>query len=133
MSLKGRCYGRRVRSPELTMRDEPRCAALLRRLAVSDDGTLGSIFDGELTDLEDSDLGDKARALVRLAALIAVDAGVPSYQWAVSVARAAGIRDDQVTGVLLSVAPVVGSARVASAAPGLASALGYELDDPDPS
>ena len=82
------------------MRDEPRCAALLRRLAVSDDGTLGSIFDGELTDLEDSDLGDKARALVRLAALIAVDAGVPSYQWAVSVARAAGIRDDEVTGVL---------------------------------
>ena len=101
--------------------------------AVSADGTLGSIFDGELTDLEASGLGDKARALVRLAALIAVDAGVPSYQWAVSVARAAGIRDDQVTGVLLSVAPVVGSARVASAAPGLASALGYELDDPDPS
>ena len=39
--------------------------------------------------------------------------------------------DDEVTGVLMSVAPIVGIARVASAAPELASALGYELDVPD--
>ena len=57
------------------MRDEPGCAGLLRRLAVSDDGTIGSIFAGEITDLEDSELGDKTRALVRLAALIATEPG----------------------------------------------------------
>jgi 4-carboxymuconolactone decarboxylase len=113
------------------MTDEPGCAELLRRLAVSDDGTIGSIFAGEITDLENSELGDKTHALVRLAALIATESGAPSYQWAVSVARAAGVRDDEVTGVLMSVAPIVGIARVASAAPALAAALGYELDVPD--
>ena len=57
------------------MREEPESAGLLRRLAVSDDGTIGSIFAGEITDLENSELGDKTRALVRLAALIATDGG----------------------------------------------------------
>ena len=104
------------------MREEPESAGLLRRLAVSDDGTIGSIFAGEITDLENSELGDKTRALVRLA---------PSYQWAVSVARATGVSDDEIASVLMSVAPIVGIARVASAAPVLASALGYELDGAD--
>ena len=106
------------------MSDEPECAGLLRRLAVSDDGTIGSIFAGEITDLENSELGDKAHALVRLAALIATDSGAPSYQWAVSVARAAGVTDDEVAGVLMSVAPIVGMARVASAAPGARDSVG---------
>ena len=113
------------------MTEEPECAVLLRRLAVSDDGTLGSIFAGEITDIENSELGDKPRALIRLAALIASQSAAPSYQWAVSVARAAGVSDDEVAGVLMTVAPIVGIARVASAAPALASALGYELDVAD--
>ena len=111
--------------------EEPESAGLLRRLAVSDDGTIGSIFAGEITDLEHSELGDKTRALVRLAALIATDGAAPSYQWAVSVARATGVSDDEVASVLMSVAPIIGIARVASAAPALASALGYELDGAD--
>ena len=93
------------------MREEPESAGLLRRLAVSDDGTIGAIFAGEITDLESSELGDKTRALVRLAALIATESAAASYQWAVSVARAAGVSDDEVAGVLLSVAPIVGIAR----------------------
>ncbi len=110
------------------MRDEPGCAGLLRRLAVSDDDTIRSIFAGEITEVEKSALGDKTRAVVRLAALIATESAAPTYQWAVNGARAAGVRDDEVAGVLMSVAPIVGIARVASAAPVLASALGYELD-----
>ena len=113
------------------MTDEPGCARLLRRLAVSDDGAIGSVFAGEITDLENSELGDKTRALVRLAALIASESAASSYQWAVSVARAAGVSDDEVAAVLVSVAPIVGLARIASAAPLLAAALGYELDPPD--
>ncbi len=100
--------------------EEPKCAELLRRLAVSDEGTIGSVFAGEITDLESSELGDKTRALARLAALVATESAAPSYQWAVSVARAAGVSDDEVVGVLVSVGPIVGIARVASAAPALA-------------
>ena len=113
------------------MRDEPSCAGLLRRLAVSDQGTIGSIFADEITGLDESQLGGKTHALVRLAALIATESAAPTYQWAVSVAHAAGVSDDEVVGVLLGVAPIVGIARVASAAPMLASALGYDLDVAD--
>ena len=77
-----------------------------------------------------STLGEKTQALLRIAALIAAESSPPSYQWAVSVALANGAGDDEIVGVLLSVAAVVGEARVTSAAPALASALGYELDPP---
>jgi 4-carboxymuconolactone decarboxylase len=113
------------------MTDEPPCAGLLRRLAVSDEDTIGSIFAGEVTDLDNSELGDKTHALVRLAALVATESAAPSYQWAVGVALAAGVSENEVTGVLMTVAPIVGLARVASAAPALASALGYDLDPPE--
>ncbi len=113
------------------MTDEPRCAGLLRRLAVSDDCTIGSIFSGQINDRESSELDDKTHALVRLAALIATESAASSYQWAVNVARAAGATDDEVAAVLVSVAPIVGLARIASAAPLIAAALGYELGSPD--
>ena len=113
------------------MSDEPRSASLLRRLALSNDDAIDSIFADEIVDVENLTLGDKTRALVRLAALIATESAAPSYQWAVSVALAAGVSEDDVVCVLMSVAPIVGLARVASAAPMLASALGYELDLPD--
>ena len=104
------------------------CAVLLRRLALSDEGAIGSIFAGELTDVENSELGERTRALVRLAALVATESAAPSYQWAVSVALAAGVSEDEIGAVLITVAPIVGVARVASAAPAVAAALGYGLD-----
>ena len=110
------------------MTDEPQSARLFRRLALSDEGALGAIVPNENTDLADCELSDKTRALVRLAALIAIEAASPSYQWAVILGRAAGVSDDEVAGVVISVAPIVGMARVASAASALGSALGYELD-----
>ena len=48
------------------MTEEPECAGLLRRLAMSDDGTIGSIFAGEITDFEDFEFSDRRRVLVRL-------------------------------------------------------------------
>jgi alkylhydroperoxidase/carboxymuconolactone decarboxylase family protein YurZ len=113
------------------MRDESRSAGLLRRLALSDEGTIGSIFSADITDLDNSELGEKTRASIRLAALIATESAAPSYQWAVNIALAAGMSEDEVAAVLMSVAPIVGVARVASAAPVIASALGYELDLPE--
>ncbi len=109
----------------------PECADMLRRLALNDEATVGSIFGAALDDDVPSELGDKTRALVRIAALIATDAAAASYQWAVGSALSAGVVEDEVVGVLLSVAPLVGVARVAAAAPALASALGYEVDTPD--
>ena len=108
--------------------DEPMCAVLLRRLALSDESAIGSIFAGELSDVDNAELGERTRALVRLGALVATQSAAPSYQRAVSVALAAGVSEDEIGAVLITVAPIVGVARVASAAPAVAAALGYGLD-----
>ena len=111
------------------MGDEKQCAGILRRLALNDERAVGSALSAT-TDFDLSPLGDKTRALLRIAALIAAESSPAAYQWAVSNAVASGAGDEEIVGVLLSVAGVVGEARVTSAAPALASALGYELDPP---
>jgi alkylhydroperoxidase/carboxymuconolactone decarboxylase family protein YurZ len=42
---------------------------------------------------------------------------------------AAGVTADEIVGALIVVAPLVGLARVTSAAPAIAAALGYDLDE----
>lgn len=107
---------------------DPEWELLLGRLAINDDNAIGSIFADESSGLGRTDLDDKTRALVRLAALIALESAAPSYQRAVGIALSAGATETDVVGVLLCTAPIVGSSRVISAAPGLAAALGCDLD-----
>ena len=106
--------------------DEPLNALLLRRLAINDEGAIEAVFSA--TGDEMPQLGDKTDALVRLAALVASDSAAASYQWAITTALAAGVTDDEVVGALIAVAPIVGVARIVSAAAMVAPALGYELD-----
>lgn len=74
------------------------------------------------------DLDPKTRALVQLAGLIALSSASSSYQSSVAVAHAAGASDDEVVAVLMTVAPVVGTARVVAAAADMALSLGYDVD-----
>ena len=99
---------------------------LLRRLALHDATAFGAILGSPVSDRDGCELSDRTNAQVRLAALVALEAAPASYQWAVGVALAAGVTEDEIVGVVLSVAPVVGAARVHSAAAALAGALGYE-------
>ena len=69
----------------------------------------------------------KARSLVRIAALAAIDATTPSYLEAVESAREGGASDDEIVGVLIAIIPAVGVPRVVSAAPKLALAIGYDV------
>jgi alkylhydroperoxidase/carboxymuconolactone decarboxylase family protein YurZ len=78
--------------------------------------------------VEVSRLDQKTHALVRLGAALAIDAAPSSYQATIDMALAAGASIDEVVGTLIAVAPTVGLARVVSAAPELALALGYDLD-----
>jgi 4-carboxymuconolactone decarboxylase len=73
-------------------------------------------------------LDEKTAALVCLAALLALRASASSYRDCVGRALAAGASIDEVIDTLRVVAPSVGLARVVSAAPGLALALGYDID-----
>ena len=45
-----------------------------------------------------------------------------------SMALASGATVDEIVGVLIAVAPTVGLARVVSAAPAVAAAIGYDID-----
>jgi 4-carboxymuconolactone decarboxylase len=107
---------------------EPRWAELLRRLALNDEHAVGSLMSPTAGESQVPELRDREGALLRIAALIATDSAASSFQWAVSSALASGAEDDEIIGVLCAIAPIVGSARVALAAPSIASALGYDLD-----
>ncbi len=100
----------------------------LRRLALHDDTVLGPhLADGSAPS--SSVLGSKTAALVRVAATIAVDAAPPSVQHTVEHALAAGARCEEIVAVLEAIIPVTGAVRAVSAAPNLALALGYDVED----
>jgi 4-carboxymuconolactone decarboxylase len=75
--------------------------------------------------IEASTLDEESLMLVRIAALVAVDAPPASYLLNIGAAGDVGIDADQVQGVLAAVAPIVGTARVASAAGNIVRALGF--------
>ena len=64
-----------------------------------------------------------------MGALIAVDAAPPSYMSAAQAALEAGVTYEELVGTLIVVMPVVGVARVVSAAPNLGLALGYDVGE----
>lgn len=100
----------------------------LRCMALSDERFVERVLSMQLGNIEASGLDPKTHALVRLGALIALDAAPASYQWNASMALAAGATIDEIVGVLIAVAPTVGLARVVSAAPDVALAIGYDVD-----
>ena len=100
----------------------------LRRLALQDDHLIRSMLTILPGDVEASGLDAKSSALVRLGALVALDAAWVSYQWGVQLALAAGATADEIVGTLMAVASITGVARVIAAAPEFALALGYDLD-----
>ena len=100
----------------------------LRRLVLHDDHLIRSMLAVPPGHVEASGLDPKACALVRLGALVALDAGCVSYQWGVQWALAAGATADEIVGTLMAVAPITGVTRVVAAAPEFALALGYDID-----
>ncbi|MGH9261627.1 MAG: carboxymuconolactone decarboxylase family protein [Acidimicrobiales bacterium] len=102
----------------------------LRKLALNDEGTIGSVFAVAIDGADPSWLDGKTYALVRLAGLIAVGSSPASYQWSVAASIAAGATDDEIIDVLTALAPIVGLARVNAATPEVALAIGCDLDVP---
>jgi len=78
--------------------------------------------------LEASTLDPETLMLVRIAALVAVDAPPASYLLNLGTAAEIGIDEEQVRGVLTAIAPIVGTARVASATGKIVRALDFALE-----
>jgi 4-carboxymuconolactone decarboxylase len=85
---------------------------------------------GKMTadSLEASSLDAETLMLVRIAALVAVDAPPASYMMNLAAARELGIDEEQVRGVFAAIAPIVGTARVASALGKIVRALGLAIE-----
>jgi alkylhydroperoxidase/carboxymuconolactone decarboxylase family protein YurZ len=86
------------------------------------------------SSLETSSLDPETLMLVRIGALVAVDAPPASYLMNLGAASESGADVEQIQGVLAAVAPIVGTARVVSAAGKMVEALGValDLDQPGP-
>ena len=98
-------------------------------LAEADAPVFETLVQMTLDTFERSGLDPETYLLTRIAALVAMDASPASYLLNVGAANELGVPLEKVQGVLVAVAPVVGSARVVSAARSIGEAFGLSLPD----
>jgi len=75
-----------------------------------------------------SSLDPATLALVRVAALVALDAPPVSYILNLEAAVDLGVDGEQVRAVLAAIAPIVGTARIAAATGKIVQALAIEIE-----
>jgi hypothetical protein len=98
-------------------------------MVINDEAVVGMVLSGRVSADHGSELGPKVDALVRLSALLAVGAAMPSLREAVDRAFTAGATPGEVVGVLVSTGPAIGLASLVASAPRLARAIGYDLEN----
>lgn len=101
----------------------------LERIALGEIDLLETSIGLREVSREDSGLDARAFSLVKIAALVALDAPPASYAWQVANALAEGVEPEDIIGVLRAIAPQVGGPRVIAAAPEIMLALGMELPE----
>ena len=99
----------------------------LRRLAMIDEGFVEDDAGLGLGQVATSALDPKTVALLRVGASVAIGSSAVCLEWSAGRALAAGASEDEIADVLLAVIPVAGLGRVVTAAPDLATALGYDV------
>ncbi len=107
-----------------------RCGVERKRHVLSRCATGDESFIAELSgrDARFAALEPKDGALVRISALVALGAPEVLFRSAIARAFETSARDEDVVATLISVATIVGRARLASAAPAIARGIGYEID-----
>ncbi len=99
----------------------------LSGLALGDMEVLGAALELREEARERTGLDPRSFALVKIAALVALDSPPASYLWQVSNALEAGATPGDILGVLRAIAPQVGGPRAVAAAPEIMIALGLSL------
>jgi hypothetical protein len=93
----------------------------------SDTPVLDLLAKMTIDSLEQSTLDAETIMVARIAALVALDAAPVSYLTNLEAAGEAGIDLEMLQGILIAIAPIVGTARVMSAASKVAEALGIAI------
>ncbi|MCX5048896.1 carboxymuconolactone decarboxylase family protein [Streptomyces sp. NBC_00201] len=113
------------------MAEQPTGASGFAALAEADAPVFETLVQMTLDTFERSGLDQETYLLARIAALVAMDASAPSYLLNIGTAAEAGVPLEKIQGTLVAIAPVVGSARVVSAARAIDDAFGLELPAED--
>jgi 4-carboxymuconolactone decarboxylase len=106
---------------ELDYTDRLRCLAI-NDARFGEDCLCGGTADS-------GELDPRTLELARLAALIAAGGAAPSYGAQAHAAVSAGATAAEIVDVLVGITPVVGLPCIVAAAPELALALGYDIDE----
>lgn len=93
----------------------------------ADGPVLDTLTDMTAASVDHNSLTPRDYMLARLAALIAVDAPPVSYIANASAIEESGITTEEIQGVMIAVAPVVGAPRVMSAGGHILRALGIAV------
>lgn len=93
----------------------------------ADTPVLDTLADMTTASLEHNTLSPRELMLVRLAALIAVDAPPASYLLNAGPAGDTGVTAEDVQGIMIGVAPVVGAPRVIAASGNIVRAFGFAI------
>jgi len=101
----------------------------LSGIAVGDADILETAIGLREFGREATGLDGRAYSLVKIAALVALDAPPASYAWQIANALEEGATPEDILGVLRAVAPQVGGPRVMAAAPEIMLGLGLSLPD----
>jgi alkylhydroperoxidase/carboxymuconolactone decarboxylase family protein YurZ len=101
--------------------DTLRMLAMIEEGFVEDQARLGLSPDRALA------LDPKTAALLQVAVSVAIGSSAVCLEWTAARAMAAGATNDEIADVLLAIAPVTGLGRVVTAAPDVATALGYDI------
>jgi alkylhydroperoxidase/carboxymuconolactone decarboxylase family protein YurZ len=103
-------------------------AQQLLGLARHDSSVLEGLLEMQVENMKKSGLDPVTHALVRLAALVAIDAAPASFLWQIGIARETGVTPEDIVGMLVAIAPSIGMARIVATAPEIAYALGLDLE-----
>jgi alkylhydroperoxidase/carboxymuconolactone decarboxylase family protein YurZ len=96
-------------------------------MATGEAPVLEALVEINAVSLARAELDPATLLLVRIAALVAVDAPPASYLMHVGPAVESGVRLEDVQDVLVTVAPIIGAPRVLRAAGAIAEALGIAI------
>lgn len=107
----------------------PKTQDALAGLSAGDVEVLAGMVAMREESREATGLDARTFALVKIAALVALDAPPASYMWQVPNALDDGATPEDILGVLAAVAPQVGGPRVVAAAPEIMLALGLTLPE----
>lgn len=102
---------------------------VLSGISVGDANILDTAIGMRELGREVTGLDARTYALVKIAALIALDAPPVSYAWQIGNALDEGVTPEDILGVLRAVAVQVGGPKVVAAAPEIMLALGLALPE----